>query len=35
MKGFHKPTVITVVVILVVVLIAYHVAFGRKRKEAS
>lgn len=36
MKGFHKPTVITVVVIVVVTLFAYHLYnMTAKRKAGS
>jgi len=30
MKGFHKPTVMTVAVVVVVVALAYHFLLGRK-----
>ena len=32
MKGFHKPTVMTTVVIVVVAFLAYHILLGRKSK---
>ena len=32
MKGFHKPTVATVAVIVVVAFLAYHFLLGRKSK---
>lgn len=30
MKGFHKPTVMTVVVAVVLIAVAYHFTLGRK-----
>jgi hypothetical protein len=30
MKGFHKPTVATVAVVVLVVALAYHFLLGRK-----
>lgn len=31
MNGFHKPTVMTVVVFVVVAFIVYHFVLGRKK----
>lgn len=31
MDGFHKPTVGAVIVVVIVLLVAYHVLLGRKR----
>jgi hypothetical protein len=35
MSGFHKPTVATVAVVLVVILIGYHFLSRRSRKAAN
>jgi len=31
MKGFHKPTLMTVVVVVVVLFVVYHITLGRKK----
>jgi len=32
MKGFHKPTLMTVIVVVVVLFAVYHFTLGRKGK---
>lgn len=31
MSGFHKPTLLTVAVVVVVLFVVYHMVLGRKR----
>jgi hypothetical protein len=31
MNGFHKPTLMTVLVVVVVLFVVYHFTLGRKR----
>lgn len=33
MSGFHRPTLVTVAVLVVILFVVYHVALGRKRSS--
>ncbi len=33
MKGVHKPTALTIVIVVVVLFVAYHFLLGRKSKS--